>query len=133
MVMDFSLLDKVKMFIESFDHTYSLWKGEAEELKHFIYKYNRRVAEFPLSPSAEGFALICLYVIDLILKNTRFENGEGNIEVSSVRVHETATGYAEAFREDLQEVHFSVRDIHFSPGITEQWKTADWWEKLINA
>ncbi|WP_298614280.1 6-carboxytetrahydropterin synthase [uncultured Odoribacter sp.] len=133
MVMDFGLLDKVKMFIESFDHTYSLWAGESAEMKHFIYKFNRRVAEFPLSPSAEGFALLFLYVTDLILKNTRFKNGEGNVEVASVRVHETATGYAEAFREDLRLVHFPISAIHFSPAITEQWKTTDWWEKLMNA
>ena len=54
MVMDFVLLDKVKELVDSFDHTYSLWQEEPEELKNFIYKYNRRVAEIPVSPSAEA-------------------------------------------------------------------------------
>ena len=31
MVMDFCRLDKVKQFIESFDHTYSLWNREPED------------------------------------------------------------------------------------------------------
>lgn len=130
MVMDFGLLEKVKEFIESFDHTYSLWQGEDEEMKKFIYTYNRRVVEIPVSPSAEGFALLFLYVLDRILKNTEFKNGEGNVELASVRVHETATGYAEAFREDLSLVNFTVKDIRFSKGIQEEWKETQWWERL---
>lgn len=122
MVMDFILLDKVKQLIDSFDHTYSLWKNEPEELKTFIYKYNRRVAEIPVSPSAEGYALLFMYMIDKILQNTEHKNGEGNVQLHSVRVHETATGYAEAFREDLRLVDFTDADIHFSTGITEDYK-----------
>lgn len=118
MVMDFCRLDKVKDFIESFDHTYSLWNREDEEFKAFIYKYNRRVAEIPISPSAEGYALMFFYAIDQILQNTERINGEGHIQLHSVRVHETATGYAEAFREDLKLVRFEMKDIRFTEAIT---------------
>lgn len=130
MVMDFCRLDKVKEFIESFDHTYSLWEKEGEELKSFIYKYNRRIAEIPVSPSAEGYALLFFYVIDKILQNMPPVNGEGSVKLSSVRVHETATGYAEAFREDLQHVRFGVDNILFSQGVTEEWKDTSWWDAL---
>ncbi|MEG0795677.1 MAG: 6-pyruvoyl tetrahydropterin synthase family protein [Odoribacter sp.] len=130
MVMDFCRLDKVKEFIESFDHTYSLWKEEGDELKKFIYHYNRRVAEIPVSPSAEGYALMFLSVIDRILQNTPRINGEGAIQLHSVRVHETATGYAEAFREDLSLIHFQPKDIRFSSGVTEEWKDQLWWDQL---
>lgn len=130
MVMDFGLLDKVKMFIESFDHTYSLWAREEEEFKEFVYRYNHRVAELPISPSAEGYALMFLYVIDRILQHTEFKNGEGRVRLSSVRVHETATGYAEAFREDLRLVRFKSADIRFSPGVREEWMSVEWWDKL---
>ena len=78
MVMDFVLLDKVKELVDSFDHTYSLWQEESDELKTFVYKYNRRVAEIPVSPSAEGYALLFFYLIDKILQNTEHKNGEGN-------------------------------------------------------
>lgn len=118
MVMDFCRLNKVKDFIESFDHTYSLWNREDEEFKAFIYKYNRRVAEIPISPSAEGYALMFFYAIDQILQNTERINGEGHIQLHSVRVHETATGYAEAFREDLKLVRFEMKDIRFTEDIT---------------
>lgn len=130
MVMDFCRLNHVKEFIESFDHTYSLWGQENEELKEFVYRYNRRVAEIPVSPSAEGYALMFLYAIDQILQHTPHINGEGNVLLHSVRVHETATGYAEAFREDLQLVNFKIKDIRFSEGITEEWKSSQWWDKL---
>lgn len=130
MVMDFVLLNKVKELIDSFDHTYSLWKGEEEEIKTFIYKYNRRVAEIPVSPSAEGYALMFLYLIDKILNNTTYHNGESQVRLHSVRVHETATGYAEAFREDLNLADFKASDIHFSEGITEDWKDQNWWKQL---
>lgn len=130
MIMDFCRLDKVKQFIESFDHTYSLWNGENQDFKDFIYRYNRRVAEIPVSPSAEGYALMFLYCIDRILQNTSSVNGEGNVRLSSVRVHETATGYAEAFRDDLLLANFGVRDIHFSEGVTEEWNSKEWWNNL---
>lgn len=121
MVMDFCRLDKVKEFIESFDHSYSLWQKEDDTFKSFIYQYNKRVAEIPVSPSAEGFALMFFYVIDKIIQNTPPINGEGNTQLHSVRVHETATGYAEAFREDLQMIQFEIKDIHFSKAIDLAW------------
>lgn len=114
MIMDFSRLGNVGKFIDSFDHTYSLWQGESEDFKTFIYRYNKRVAELPVSPSAEGFALLFFYVIDRIIGNLTPVNGEGQVRLHSVRVHETATGYAEAFREDLKWVHFSLNDIHLT-------------------
>lgn len=131
MILDFGLLDKVKEFIGSFDHSYSLWEGESEEYKTFIYTFNRRVAEIPISPSAEGFALLFFYALDQILKTTELKNGEGHVTLSSVRVHETATGYAEAFREDLRWVNFTAANIKFSSGITEEWKDGNWWKQLI--
>lgn len=130
MILDFGLLERVKMFVESFDHSYALWNRENEDFKKIIYTYNCRVAEIPVSPSAEGFALLFLYVIDRILQSTPLQNGEGQVCLSSVRVHETATGYAEAFREDLSWVDFGLSDIRFSPGIEMEWKDSEWWKKL---
>ncbi len=130
MVMDFGLLHQVKMFIDSFDHSYSLWTGEDAEFKQFIYVYNRRVAELPVSPSAEGYALLFFYAIDRILRNTTFCNGEGHVQLSSVRVHETATGYAEAFRDDMKFITFTGKDLRFSESIRKEWESPDWWDTL---
>lgn len=129
MVMDFALMSRIKEFIDGFDHSYSLWRGEPGEFKDFVRKYNRRVVEIPLSPSAEGYALMFLYVLDKIVGGMKFRNGEGQVCVSSVRVHETATGYAEAFRADLALVDFALADFDFSPDITSEWE-GDWWKDL---
>lgn len=133
MLMDFCRLDKIKEFIESFDHTYAVWQEESEEFKNFINRYNRRVAVLPISPSAEGYALLFLSVIDRLLQQMPRINGEGQIELHSVRVHETASGYAEAFREDLRLVNFRIKDIYFSEGIIESWQSSEWWEKITRS
>lgn len=121
MITDFARLDKIKEVIDSFDHSYILWDKEDNEFKKFVYQYNKRVVEIPVSPSAEGFALLFLKVADKIIKDMPRVNGEGNVQVSSVRVHETATGYAEAFREDLEWAKFQISDIKYSSAITEEW------------
>lgn len=121
MITDFARLSKIKEMIDSFDHSYILWDQEDEEFKEFVYKYNKRVVEIPVSPSAEGFALLFLKVSDSIISNMERVNGEGDVKVSSVRVHETATGYAEAFIEDLSMADFEVSDIHYSDAIIETW------------
>lgn len=131
MVLDFILLNKSGEFIHSFDHSYTLWDKEDSDVKDAIYRINTRVAEIPVSPSAEGYALLFLYVIDKIIANTHFVNGEGNVMLNSVRVHETQSGYAEAFREDLNLVDFNLRNVMFSKGIKEEWKDKEWWDKLI--
>lgn len=131
MVMDFTLLDKVKELVDSFDHSYSLWNVEDEELKSFVYKYNSRVVEMPVSPSAEGYALLLSFVADKIIKNTERANDEGDVRLQSVRVHETATGYAEAFVEDFHMVDFKLEDINFSNAIKNEWKDKQWWQDLI--
>ncbi len=130
MVMDFILLNKAGDFIHSFDHSYTLWDKEPSDVKEAVYRLNARVAEVPISPSAEGYALLFLYVIDKIIANMEFRNGEGNVQLHSVRVHETQSGYAEASREDLALVHFNLTEIHFSKAIKDEWKDKEWWDIL---
>ncbi|PID94491.1 MAG: 6-carboxytetrahydropterin synthase QueD [Bacteroidetes bacterium] len=129
MVMDFMLLDKVKLLIDSFDHSYSLWEKERTDFKSWIYQNTERVAEIPVSPSAEGYALMFFFIIDKILKNTVFRNNEGAIKLYSVKVHETSTGFAEAFEEDLSLVDFSLQEIRFSDAIEKEW-SEEWWNAL---
>ncbi|MDE6451035.1 MAG: 6-carboxytetrahydropterin synthase [Odoribacter sp.] len=132
MVMDFCRLEQVREFIESFVHSYTLWDQEEETFQKFISAYNHRIVTLPVSPSAEGYALLFYYVIDRILQHTEKINGEGNIQLHSVRIHETATGYAEAFREDLNLIRFQLSDIRFSEGICSDWKDREWWNRLLS-
>lgn len=136
MVLDFGILkNEVKDFIDSFDHSYLLWNKESNEYKDLIRKYSNRYIELPISPSAENLALIMLFTIDKIIKNTVLKNGEYPIDVVSVRYHETDTGYAEADQDDLGilEVHnIFLEDIKFSDAIISEWKNKTWFEDVLS-
>ena len=129
MVYDFGLLDKVKEMIDSFDHSYVVWDQEDIKFKQFMLDNSDRLVMMPLSPSAECFSLVFFKCIDMILNNTEYENGEGNVELHSVRVHETATGYAECFRDDLDIIDFKLNQIFFSKGIRNDWKVLQFEEE----
>jgi len=122
MVLDFCLFKPISELIDSFDHSYCLWKEETKEFKSFIYRFNQRVAEMSLSPSAEGFALIFFFLINQIIEHLELTNGEGEIKLHSVRVHETDTGYAEAFAEDMEWAIDLMDKIFFSEAIRKEWK-----------
>ncbi|QZE15170.1 6-pyruvoyl tetrahydropterin synthase family protein [Halosquirtibacter laminarini] len=131
MVMDFSLLSKVKVLIDSFDHSYSVWDKESEEFMQMVDTFNKRHVTMPISPSAEGYSLLLFYVIDRIIKNTSFANNEGHVQLFSVKVHETETGSATCFAKDMEMVFFDLNDLKFSEGIQKEWKTPTWWHDLL--
>jgi 6-pyruvoyltetrahydropterin/6-carboxytetrahydropterin synthase len=84
-------------------------------------------------PSAEAYSLMFLFIIDKIVQATEFNNGERNPKVYSVRVHETDTGYAESFRNDLEWWDFDLEDVVFSDAIKAEWKDPQMYDKLIEA
>lgn len=133
MVYDFGLTKgTIRDIVDSFDHAYAMWDKETPDFKSFIKSNSDRYVEMPVSPSAECFALTFLFIIDKILKATQFQNGEGEVSVKSVRVHETETGYAEAFQEDLKWFNYSLSDIIFSDSIKKEWKDPEMYDKLIS-
>jgi 6-pyruvoyltetrahydropterin/6-carboxytetrahydropterin synthase len=133
MILDFGLTKKhIHNIIDSFDHAYSLWKGESEEFKNFFKSNSDRWIEMPVSPSAESYSLMFLKFIDHILKNITLSNGEGDVQVSSVRVHETKTGYAESFRDDMDMIELDLNDVIFSQSIIDEWKEKDELIKILS-
>jgi 6-pyruvoyltetrahydropterin/6-carboxytetrahydropterin synthase len=132
MVMDFGLMKgNIKDFIDSFDHCYSIWSKEPENFKTFMKENSYRWIEMPVSPSAEAYSLMFFKVIDEMLKHTRFSNGEQGVELHSVRVHETTTGYAESFREDLDMYDIKLEDIKISDAVKAEWKAPLMYDNLI--
>ncbi len=133
MVYDFGLTKgTIKDVVDSFDHAYAMWNKESDDFKSFIKNNSDRYVEMPVSPSAECFALTFLFVIDKVLQATQTNNGEGEVGVKSVRVHETDTGYAEAFREDLEWFNYSLKDIVFSQAIKDEWQDPMMYDKLLS-
>lgn len=132
MIYDFGLTKgTIRDLIDSFDHAYSAWNKESEAFMDFIKTNSDRYVVMPVSPSAEGYSLLLLHIIDKILEATEMNNGEGKVQVKSVRVHETETGYAEAFRDDLDWFEFSLEDVHFSQAIKEEWKNSSMYDQLL--
>lgn len=123
MILDFAKLGVIKKLINSFDHSYCLWNKESQEYTEAIHKLNKRIVTMPISPSAEGFALMLLVMINQLVSEIPRDNGEGDVKLESVRVHETASGYAEAFQEDLSMADFESKDVEFSEDIKKTWKT----------
>lgn len=133
MVLDFGLMKgTIKDFIDGFDHAYSMWDKESNEFKNFMKENSDRWISMPVSPSAEAYSLMFFKVIDSIVKATEFNNGEKEVELHSVRVHETTTGYAECFREDLDWYKFNLEDIIISDGIKKEWKDPYMYDNLIH-
>ena len=133
MVLDFGLMKgTIGDFIDSFDHAYSMWDKESDSFKQFVYENSARYIEMPVSPSAEAYALMMFAVIGSIIDNTKFNNGEKDVKLHAVRVHETATGYAEARVEDMSMLNFTLDDIKFSDQIKAEWKDSQMWDKLLS-
>ena len=132
MVIDFGLLkNTVGLFIDSFDHAYSMWDRMPEDEKEMQKKYSQRWIEMPVSPSAEAYALLFLKAIDAIISITEFNNGENMPFVSAVRVHETATGYAEATHLDFDFIeNTNLADLKFSNSVKAEWGDVHFWDKI---
>jgi 6-pyruvoyltetrahydropterin/6-carboxytetrahydropterin synthase len=133
MIWDFGIMKKtIKEFIDSFDHCWIYWRNESKETIEMIHKLSERWIELPVSPSAEQLSLLFLYVIDYIVKNYEFKNGECGVRIKSVRVHETKSGYAEATRLDIPDlVNFNLGEIAFSQQVQNEW-SYNWWDHLMS-
>ena len=136
MVMDFGLMKLyIKDIIDSFDHAITLWNKDDKEYIEFAKKFSERWVMLPVNPSAEQFSRVFFLIIDRILELMEFNNGEREVKLHSVIVHETDTGYAECFREDaynfknMGEIKFE--DIIFSDRIKKEWKNENMWEKIL--
>ncbi|MFV0481478.1 MAG: 6-pyruvoyl trahydropterin synthase family protein [Campylobacteraceae bacterium] len=135
MIYDFGLMKSgIKDLIEIFDHSITLWSRDDKGYIEAMKKYSARWVELPVSPTAEQFARVIFIMVDLLLKNTTFVNGEGEIELDSVIVHETDTGYAKANRDDaFSEVfgHINPNDIKISEAICEDFENPNLWNDIL--
>ena len=136
MVYDFGLTKgMIKELIDSFDHATAIWSGDDASYIEDIKKHSLRWVELPVSPSAEQFSRVIFLMVDKILQQTKMVNGEKNVSVHSVIVHETDTGYAQGFREDAYSAlmgTIALKDIHFSAQVKEEWSDSQMWDKLLN-
>ena len=134
MVYDFGLMKQnMKALVDSFDHAITLWNGDDKEYIKDMKKYSQRWITLPVSPSAEQFSRVIFVMIDTLLKQTNSINGEKNVSLDSIIVHETQTGYAQCFKEDAYSQKMGIielEDIIFSSTIKNDWGDSELFEKL---
>ena len=135
MVYDFGLTKlSIKELIDSFDHATTIWDKDDKEYVNMIKKHSLRWVSLPVSPSAEQFCRVIFLMIDRLLKLTQMSNGEKEVNLHSVIVHETDTGYAQGFREDAYSKlmgEIELKDIIFSDQVMDEWSDKEMWSKLI--
>ncbi len=136
MVYDFGLTKLyIKEFIDSFDHSITLWSKDNKEYINDMKKHSKRWIILPVSPSAEQFSRVFFVVIDKILNLSTMNNSEKEVKLHSIIVHETDTGYAQCFRDDAYSKLMGIIDltkIEFSKQILTEWKSNDFWENILN-
>ncbi|ENV79256.1 6-carboxytetrahydropterin synthase [Acinetobacter ursingii] len=134
MVYDFGLLKGViKELFDSFDHAICFWQNDSAEYIQACKTFSARWVALPVSPSAEQFSRIFFYLAQQVLKSTETQNGEGDVEVYSVIVHETDTGYAQSFLEDIQNTQMGelgLESIEFSEQVRLEWSDPEMYEQL---
>jgi len=134
MVYDFGLMKQnMKALVESFDHAVALWSEDSKEYLQDMKKHSVRWVELPVSPSAEQFSRVIFVMIERLLKLTSTQNGEKEVSLNSVIVHETQTGYAQCFKEDAHSKNMGLIDLEkiiFSEEVRKDFGDRELWEKV---
>ncbi len=135
MVMDFGLMKgAVRDVVDSFDHAIAIWDKDDGEYIEFAKRYSHRWALLPISPSAEQFSRLIFVAVDAVLREFAFANGEANVGLHSIIVHETETGYAQCFREDAYSVkmgQINLKEVVFSDEVKKEWNAPEILAKIF--
>jgi len=136
MVYDFGLTKLyIKELIDSFDHAITLWSKDDKKYISDMKLHSNRWVELSVSPSAEQFSRVIYLIVERILVCTTMVNGERDVKLHSIIVHETETGYAQGFKEDAHSElmgKIALEDISFSEQVQSEWSDSDLWNKLLN-
>ena len=109
MVYDFGLMKAdMRAIVDAFDHTLVFWNDDDPDYIAACIQHSLRWIGLPVSPSAEQLARVFFVLIEQVLKQTEMHNGEGEITLHSVIVHETATGYAQCFAKDAHNPRMGI-------------------------
>lgn len=135
MVYDFGLMKQnIKDLIDSFDHAITIWDKDNVNYIREMKNHSNRWIELPVSPSAEQFSRVFFLMIDKLLHLTKTLNGEKEVQLYSIIVHETETGYAQCFKEDAYSLlmgEIVLEDIKFSSTVISEWHDELLWDKLL--
>ena len=135
MVYDFGLTKLyIKELIDAFDHGITLWSSDDASYLEAMKKHSSRWVQLPVSPSAEQFSRVIYLMVERVLACTKMRNGEKEVQLHSIIVHETETGYAQGFKEDAHSElmgKIALEEIIFSEQVKSEWSDPQLWEKLL--
>ncbi len=135
MVYDFGLLKGgIRDLIDSFDHAVAFWADDAADYLAACRQFSARWISLPVSPSAEQFSRVIFVLVDAMLAQTVMQNNEQGVLLHSVIVHETESGYAQAFRGDIDNPRMGLIDlsaIEFSEQVRAEWRDPEMFAKLL--
>ena len=135
MIYDFGLMKQgMKELIDSFDHAVAIWDGDDAAYISSMKEHSNRWVELPVSPSCEQFSRVIFLMIDQLLRSTQMMNGEQEVILHSIIVHETETGYAQCFSDDAYSERMGIialESIRFSDEVREGWSDTRLWEKVL--
>lgn len=135
MVYDFGLMKQgMKELIDSFDHGVAIWDGDDQNYIEAMKAHSNRWVLLPVSPSCEQFSRVLFLMLDRLLSLTQTINGERGVKLNSIIVHETETGYAQAFEKDAYSELMGtipLQSIHFSNEVREGWSDPRLWDKIL--
>jgi 6-pyruvoyltetrahydropterin/6-carboxytetrahydropterin synthase len=135
MVYDFGLLKRhVRDFIDGFDHAALFWDRESAGYVKAMKTHSKRWVSLPVSPTAEQLSRVIFAGAQALLDNTERANGDDAARVHSVILHETETGAAQCFREDVDNPAMGALDlarVAFSPSIKSDWRDPGMWKNLL--
>jgi len=127
MVYDFGLLKaEVREIVDAFDHTLVFWNRDDPAYIEMCRSHSQRWIALPVSPSAEQLSRVFFVLVDTVMRAMPMRNGEADVRVQSVIVHETATGYAQCFRRDAYNPRmglFTPSLIGFSDAVRREAST----------
>ena len=136
MVYDFGLTKRyIKELIDSFDHGITLWAEDDVSYVEAMKKHSNRWVVLPVSPSAEQFSRVIYLLVERVLACTDMQNGEREVKLHSIIVHETETGYAQGFKEDAHSERMgkiALEDMVFSSQVQSEWSEPLLWQILLD-
>lgn len=134
MVYDFGLMKgTIRDIVDAFDHAIAFWDKDDASYINYCKQFSARWIAIPVSPSAEQFSRLFFVLIDAILKNTSMQNGEPDIQLHSIIVHETESGYAQCFRDDAYNPRMGLiplNSVVFSEQVQQEWKNPEMYQQL---
>lgn len=134
MVYDFGLMKgTIRDIVDAFDHAIAFWDKDDATYIDYCKQFSARWIAIPVSPSAEQFSRLFFVLIDAILKNTTMQNGEPDIQLHSIIVHETESGYAQCFRDDAYNPRMGLiplESVVFSEQVQQEWKNPEMYQQL---